>query len=101
MAKSFALSDLLGSWHAMHWGNIKFYFDPISLKLEPIIDDNYNEEQNYPSKWRAMRITDSYNYSLLYDRLFKSKLFVEKYIFYLKRYSDPEFLSNFNNSIIC
>ena len=48
MAKSFALSDLLGSWHAMHWANIKFYFDPISLKLEPIIDDNYNEEHNYP-----------------------------------------------------
>ena len=99
MAKSFALSDLLGSWHAMNWTNIKFYFDPISLKLEPVIDDNYNEEQNYPSKWRTMRITDSYNYSLLYDRLFKSKLFVEKYIFYLKRYSDPEFLSNFNNKI--
>ena len=99
MAKSFALSDLLGSWHAMHWGNMKFYFDPISLKLEPIVDDNYNEEQNYTIKTRAMRITDSYNYSLIYDRLFKSKLFVEKYIFYLKRYSDPEFLSNFNNKI--
>ena len=99
MAKSFALSDLLGSWHAMHWGNMKFYFDPISLKLEPVVDDNYNENQNYPSKWRNMRINDSYNYSLLYERLFKSKTFVEKYIFYLKKYSDPEFLSNFNNKI--
>ena len=99
MAKSFALSDLLGSWHAQHWGNIKFYFDPLSLKLEPVVDDNYNEDQNYPHKWRNMRIADSYNYSLLYDRLFKSKIFVEKYIFHLKRYSEPEFLSSFNNKI--
>jgi len=99
MAKNFALSDLLGSWHGMHWGNMKFYFDPISLKLEPIMDDNYNELDNYSAKYRTMRIADSFNYSLLYERLFKSKLFVEKYIFYLKRYSDPEFLLNFNNKI--
>ena len=77
MAKSFALSDLLGSWHAMHWGNIKFYFDPISLKLEPIIDDNYNEEMINTNRYRTMRIRDSYNYSLLYDRLFKSRIFVK------------------------
>jgi len=99
MAKAFALSDLLGAWHNMHWGNMKFYFDPISTKLEPIMDDNYNEETNFPIKFRIMRISDSFNYSLLYDKLFKSKLFVEKYIFYLNRYSDPEFLLSFNNKI--
>lgn len=99
MAKGFALSDLLGSWHTMHWANMRFYFDPISTKLEPILDDNYNETTTYPSKSRSMRIDDSYNYSLLYDRLFKSKLFLEKYISHLKQYSNPEFLVNFNNEI--
>ena len=99
MAKAFALSDLLGSWHSMHWSNMKFYFDPISTKLEPIIDDNYNELTTYPNKFRSMRIDDSYNYSLLYDRLFKSNLFLEKYISYLNQYSNPEFLANFNNKI--
>ncbi len=99
MAKSFALSDLLGAWHNMGWGNMKFYFDPISAKLEPIMDDNYNEDTINTSKYRMMRIADSYNYGFFYDRLFKSKLFIEKYIFYLNRYSDPEFLVNFNNKI--
>ena len=99
MAKQFALSDLLGSWHGMHWGNMKFYFDPISLKLEPVMDDNYNENDNYSAKFRTMRIADSFNYSLLHKRLFESKFFVEKYIFYLERYSHPQFVSNFNNII--
>jgi len=99
MAKSFALSDLLGAWHGTNWGNMRFYFDPISVKLEPILDDNYNEDMIKTNRYRIMRITDSFNYSLLYDRLFKSKLFIEKYIFYLKQYSDPEFLLNFNNKI--
>ena len=99
MAKVFALSDLLGAWHAIHWGNMKFYFDPITAKLEPVIDDSYNENTINTNKYRTMRINDSFDYGLLYDRLFKSKLFIEKYIYYLKRYSDPKFLLNFNNKI--
>ena len=99
MAKVFALSDLLGAWHTMHWGNMKFYFDPISTKLEPIVDDNYDRKGAWPLKRRLMRIDDTYNYSILYKRLFKSQLFLEKYISYLNKYSKPEFLVNFNNKI--
>ena len=99
MAKVFALSDLLGAWHTMHWSNMKFYFDPISTKLEPIVDDNYDRKGAWPLKRRLMRIDDTYNYSILYKRLFKSQLFLEKYISYLNKYSKPEFLVNFNNKI--
>ena len=99
MAKGFALSDILGSWHATHWSNMRFYFDPISTKLEPIFDDNYNETTTYPGKDRAIRIDDSYNYSLLYKRLFESKFFLEKYIYYQNKYSNPNFIKNFNNKI--
>ena len=80
MAKGFALSDILGSWHSSHWSGMNFYFDPISKKLEPIFEDNYNENSTYPSKERAIRIDDTYNYSLLYKRLFNSKIFLKKYI---------------------
>ena len=72
MAKGFAISDILGSWHSSHWSGMNFYFDPISKKLEPIFEDNYNENSTYPSKERMIRIDDTYNYSLLYKRLFNS-----------------------------
>ena len=32
MAKGFALSDLLDSWHAMHWINMRWYYDPLTMK---------------------------------------------------------------------
>ena len=99
MAKGFALSDLLGAWHSMSWGNLRFYFDPISVKLEPIIDDNYNEDMIITSRYRRMRISDSFNYNILYEKLFESKVFIEKYISYLNQYSDPQFLVNFDNKI--
>ena len=99
MAKAFALSDILGSWHTMHWGNMRFYFDPVSSKLEPIIDDNYNEKNSYPAKNRTIRIDDSYNYSLLYKRLFESKVFLKEYIYYQNKYSNPNFIKKFNNKI--
>ena len=99
MAKGFALSDILGSWHSSHWSGMNFYFDPILNKLEPIFEDNYNETSTYPGKNRAIRIDDTYNYSFLYKRLFNSKIFLEKYIYYQKKYSNPEFLKNFNIKI--
>ena len=99
MAKAFALSDLLDSWHAMHWINMRWYYNPITTKLEPIIDDNYDETTTNTNKYRIMRIADSYNHGLLYDKLFKSKVFVKKYIFYLNKYSKPNFVKNFNNKI--
>ena len=99
MAKAFALSEILGSWHTMHWGNMRFYFDPITSKLEPVIDDNYNEKTTYPAEDRRIRIDDTYNYSLLYKRLFESKVFLEKYIYYQNKYSNPSFIKNFNNKI--
>ena len=31
-----AVSDFFGSWHAVAWHNMRFYLNPITLRLEPI-----------------------------------------------------------------
>jgi len=36
LATYFALNTLFGSPHASDWTNIKFYFNPLTSKLEPI-----------------------------------------------------------------
>lgn len=36
LSKFLAISDLFGTWHANRWHNKRFYYNPISQKLEPI-----------------------------------------------------------------
>ena len=36
LAKFLAISDLFGAWHANRWHNKRFYYNPISQKLEPV-----------------------------------------------------------------
>jgi hypothetical protein len=39
MGRLMAVSDLFGSWHALAWHNMRFYLNPVTLKLEPIAYD--------------------------------------------------------------
>ena len=39
LARFIAVSDFIGSWHAIRWPNLRFYLNPITLKLEPIAFD--------------------------------------------------------------
>jgi hypothetical protein len=34
-----AVSDMFGSWHAIAWTNMRFYLNPVTLRLEPIAYD--------------------------------------------------------------
>ena len=36
LGRFLAASDALGAWHALRWANMRFYLNPVSLKLEPI-----------------------------------------------------------------
>ncbi len=36
LAAFIAVSDFFGSWHAIAWHNMRFYLNPITLRLEPI-----------------------------------------------------------------
>ncbi|RMF58475.1 MAG: hypothetical protein D6748_08630 [Calditrichaeota bacterium] len=43
LAKFFALSDLLGATHGVaNWTNVRFYYNPITSRLEPIAFDGYD-----------------------------------------------------------
>lgn len=36
MGRYIAVSELWGSWHSFSWRNLRYYFNPISARLEPI-----------------------------------------------------------------
>lgn len=70
MATFLALSDLMGSPHAVVWHNLRFYYNPITSRLEPIgFDANAGEKlarpvgsqrdwTNHNRKYKDLAFTD-------------------------------------------
>ena len=102
LAKGFAASDIFDGWHGLNWTNLSFYFNPISLKLEPIFQDWYNEgsvSSGYEELQRSIRYLDIYNYGIFYKNIFSSKKFLERYVHYLEKYSNIKYFEKFNLKI--
>ena len=102
LAKGFAASDVLDGWHGINWTNMNFYLNPISIKLEPIFQDWYNEgsiSTGHEDLQRSIRFLDVYNYGAFYKNIFLSKKFVEKYIFYLEKYTSEDYIKKFDEKI--
>ena len=95
LAKWFAISDVLGAWHGFGFANMRFYYNPITSKFEPVPDDDYNERAyNYAAEFRLFRLNDRYNSSKFLRHVFSDYKFVEKYIEELERISDVHYIDN-------
>lgn len=109
MAKYYALLDLSHAWHAQQFTNIRFYFNPLKGKLEPIAFDCFGDYlAAVDQDWEAfgegynekIEQADFYNKGNVYHYLlFKNQEFYELYLKYLDSYTDPVFLENFKKKI--
>ncbi len=36
LGRFIAASDVMGAWHATRWANLRFYLNPVTLRLEPV-----------------------------------------------------------------
>jgi hypothetical protein len=93
-----ALADIMGSYHSITWNNSRFYYNPITGKLEPIGFDS--SSGNYVSK-NGLALISGKNFFLseYLDRLFSDPIFYNSYIDKLMLYSKKSFLDNFFNEI--
>ncbi len=83
VALHYALSDLLGAHHGLSWINFRFYFNPITARLEPVAFDGD----------AGQRLTDlAYHARAGLDRLWRDDGFVRSYFAALERLSQPAFL---------
>tara|TARA_B100001250_G_C19811682_1_gene796008 strand:+ start:953 stop:3565 length:2613 start_codon:yes stop_codon:yes gene_type:complete len=95
-AKLFALCDILGASHSLYAKNIKFYFNPVTSMIEPI-----GYDQHHPNRYLNKMIGQNnkiYNKeSKIYwpDQLFTDQYFFKKYIKFLEKFSNPEYLDEF------
>ena len=83
MARFYALTDVFGALHGGGWGNIRFYYNPVTSRLEPIAYDSMAGEPIFflqcntpPSMWDGCYYNgDDYAYL---NRLFSDYVFTEK-----------------------
>ncbi|MBN2001862.1 MAG: right-handed parallel beta-helix repeat-containing protein [Anaerolineae bacterium] len=86
LAKFFALSDVWGAEHALYWHNLRFYYNPVTTRLEPIAFDTQALGAGSfvdPPALRGLREV------LAYD----DPRFYRAYTQYLWQYSQPEYLA--------
>ena len=97
LARYFALSELFGALHSANWRNARFYYNPITSRLEPIgFDGGAGRELRHLALGRAqepLQRTYLTRYqSQFWSRLFDNETFRNAYLGQLERVSKPAFL---------
>jgi hypothetical protein len=90
LAKFYAINDLMGSQHSNSWGNIRFYFNPVTSLLEPI---GYDGDSGLRIDALSHDMGPAHG-PLFFQKIFSDPLLVEEYIKTLERISEPEYLDS-------
>ncbi len=103
MARFLALSDLAGAGHALIWHNMRFYYNPLTARLEPVAYDAYIEDGVFPVTHKPFlgyqvdtaRLRGTSYYNNIYYRLLGDRSLMTAYIRCLDRYTSGAFLDSF------
>jgi hypothetical protein len=96
VAQYFALCDLGRVRHSLHWHNQRFYFNPITNKLEHIGFDCFagiEEGENDVILGYIEKDKHENLISFLNKQLFNSQIFKTHYTRYLNKYSSDEYIN--------
>lgn len=99
MARWLAIGDVLGCWHGFSWGNLRFYYNPVLDRLQPIGWDGINENfyatpHNPVGITRIFRLDDEYMdpESVFWKELFSDMELLDEYIKAIDRVTEPSYL---------
>lgn len=100
MAKYYALVDINEAYHGIIWHNQRYYYNPVTGKLEPIAFDGFTEGGAFNYRNRMMVALDMYyENGVLQDnihpRLFSDPAFIREYVRYIDRFTHPDYLDLF------
>jgi CotH kinase protein len=101
-AKQYALTDLFATYHSLIWHNRRYYFNPITQLLEPVVFDGYSGAVNdtyisvpfwgYRLHGHSRDDDDYRDVTSVY--VFQDPDFVRAYYHALERYSAPAYLDS-------
>lgn len=92
--KRLAMIDLVGGHHSMDWSDVKFYFDPVAQRLEPISYESFsaNPTEELAGAYQA---TGPFSESDdLHTAFFKDPEIFSAYVRNLERYSRKDWLDS-------
>jgi hypothetical protein len=92
-ARFFALLDSKKAYHALRWHNLRFYYNPVLSRLEPIAFDSYSgpSDCGSPSEISIMRTGESLlKENNSFDYLSADSAFVNAYLKYLKTFTSTK-----------
>ncbi len=86
LARYVAIIDVFGGQHGTYWNNLRFYYNPVTSKLEPIgFDSN--------SGWEINELECNTDKEFI-STLFEDTVFFEKYVQELERVSQESYLDS-------
>jgi len=88
LATFFAIADLMGAQHSINWSNMRFYYNPITSRLEPIGFDGDSGGRIKALSVGLSPLVDP----IFLEAVFNDLLFFEEYVKTLERVSKPSYL---------
>ncbi|RMF00370.1 MAG: hypothetical protein D6772_06470, partial [Bacteroidetes bacterium] len=101
MALYYAGADLLNAYHGIVWHNQRFYYNPVTDRLEPIGFDGFAEApaRRYFFLGEGSQRTDDPLVQSLFPRFMQDSVFVRYYLRALETYSRPHVWQSFMDSL--
>lgn len=101
-AKQYALIDLFAAYHSLIWHNRRYYFNPITQKLEPVVFDGFSGPVNdtyipYPFwgyQLHGQGRDDAAYRDVTSVYIFQDPDFLRAYYRQLERYTAPAFMDS-------
>ncbi|MEL6924962.1 MAG: right-handed parallel beta-helix repeat-containing protein, partial [Bacteroidota bacterium] len=93
--------DVMGAYHGLVWHNQRFYYNPVTSKLEPVGYDGFPIINKYQSSFIGNGALNKNfrNGTALYQQLFYQEDFYVKYINYLQEFTSRAYIMAFLDEI--
>ncbi|MCW3082855.1 MAG: hypothetical protein JWP12_221 [Bacteroidetes bacterium] len=97
LAKFHAVIDLVGGQHSIDWSDLKYYYNPVTAKLEPVAYESFTQFpfQDISGNYKYENLDSAHYYPDLHTALFSDPEFFKAYIRELERISKPAYLDQF------
>lgn len=97
LARFHAIIDLVGGQHSIDWSDIKYYYNPVTAKLEPVAYESFTSfpVRELSGMYRFVKLKPEENYKDWHTALFSDSVFFGEYIKQLEHISDKTFLDAF------
>jgi hypothetical protein len=89
-----AIIDLIGGHHSMDFSDVKFYYDPVARRVEPVAYESFSAfpARTLAGSWRYLGTrTDAQD---LHDAWFNDPDLFRHYVHHLERMSAPRYLDS-------